>query len=425
MSNVKKILPLCLFFVLPCFSAERALLDALVDKGVLTPAERSEIAKEMSAPIVSHPEKAKSVKLSGRFQIQYESMETEGISGPMKGLSTSGQTFLVRRMFLHAAAELGGGWSSLVSLDLARGDEYHYLIDTYVQKKIDTDFLSGNLDLGYKKVYFLCEENMSSFRIYALEWSMVTSYWSGGYNNRRLGIGGRNVGVFWFGDVKQVKGLSYAFQITNAYQDNPTGAEFDYLSSHNDFNYWGNVAYAFSPLEGLNINLVLNLQYSPAANHNMGVGPYGSVMSINPYIKLKYGGLSMYAEYVASQVEYGARRGNSYVDASPYGVNFSVEYLFDIGEWGKIGPVFRYSWLDTGGRGVAPSDGNRHAENLPNDQLYNNGQSFYAGLTWQISEGVVFRAGYQINQYSGTPENRDANHCANSSSVRAQMQVWF
>ena len=231
---------LAAFSISVSHASDKAMLDAFVAKGLLTPQEASVLAKE-SAEVVRSVESTKSLKLSARFQLQYEWIDAESYN-PFRDYACS-QGFIVRRFFIQADADLGGAWDARVSVDMARSRMNSILTDTYVSKKIDA--LDGRIFLGYMKPGFSVEDMFSSFGLNAIERSAATMYWTGAANNRRLGVGNRYMGVRWNGDIGG--GLSYMLAITNAYQLSPTELdELSYQYTDNHFAYWASVHYKTS-----------------------------------------------------------------------------------------------------------------------------------------------------------------------------------
>ena len=162
--------------------------------------------------------------------------------------------------------------------------------------------------------------------------------------------------------------------------------------------------------------------YSSGANYNMGRTNSASIYSINPYYSGNWRNLYFWGDYMASGVADGRKVGTGYAQANPYGVNFSIEYRFDIGECGKIAPTFRYSWVDTGGRGLRISDAQRQATN--SGTTYNNAQDFYIGVNWYLrGDDLKIQLGYTYVQYSGVPSDKHSDSFADSSSVRLQFQM--
>lgn len=398
---------------------DKATLDLLVSKGVITKEEASKLSKG-NVKIVAKDKNVKGIKITGRVQTQYENINVEGFGAAGTSHAASKNDFIMRRLFLGAEANLGSGWSGTVVADFGRsGDDKNYLENAYITKAIDWELLHGKLDIGYKKVNFGFEENTSASKLLSVERSLATRYWTEGNNGRRLGFGARHTGIFWNGKIDEIKGLEYGAAVTSPYNDNPTEIP---SSADNTLAYWANVAYSGSIEEDISFKIGVNFGYSPDTTSTNVSG--GSVWGLNPYVTANLYGFNIWGEFLISGIENGDITRTE--DATPMGVNVGIEYRFDIGEWGKIGPTVRYSWLDTDGRGVSVSDGIRNANNAPGYSSFYAAQSVYAGVNWYImDDSVKFQLGYEWAQFNGTPSNKSASNFAESNTVRAQMQILF
>lgn len=399
---------------------DKAMLDMLVEKGVLTRTEASELSREQARVVFSR-ESSEWVKLSSRFQLQYAYTDSHMLSNDMDAhSSTTG--FLVRRMFLQADAKIKGGFDVRLSVELARDEIKSVLTDTYIAKDFDCEYIKGRLCAGYMKPRFGHEDVMSSFSLYTIESTVATMYWTGDANGRRLGVGNRYAGVFWFGEVPQVKGWKYWTSVTNSYQLSPNNYLIEYNNINNNLAYWFGSSY---DIKGEDFLLTLGFYsgYSSTANKKLGEEPFASIYSFNPFYAGNYKNLYFWGEFIVSGVADGKKNASGdWVQANPYGINFCVEYRFDIGDLGKLGTAFSYSWLDTGGRGVSTRDGVRLSKDIGG--TYNNAQGFDASLNWYLrGDDLKFQLGFEYVQYSGTPENRHANHVAESLAVRTQLQI--
>lgn len=399
---------------------DKAMLDMLVEKGILTRSEASELSREQ-ARVVFSSEQSEWVKLSSRFQLQYAYTDSRMLSsGRYEHASTTG--FIARRMFLQADAKLKGGFDVRLSVELARDEIKSVLTDTYIAKDFEFEYLKGRLCAGYMKPRFAHEDVMSSFSLYTVERTVATMYWTGEANGRRLGIGNLYAGVFWFGEVPQAKGLKYWASVTNSYQLSPNNYLIEYNNINNNLAYWFGSSY---DIKGEDFLLTVGFYsgYSSTANKKMGEEPFASIYSFNPFYAGNYKDFYFWGEFIVSGVADGKKNSaGDWVQANPYGINFCVEYRFDIGDLGKLGAAFSYSWLDTGGRGISTRDGVRLSENIGG--TYNNAQGFNACLNWYLrGDDLKFQLGFEYVQYSGTPENRHANHVAESLAVRTQFQI--
>ena len=103
------------------YGQDKATLDLLVSKGVITRQEADAVSKK--SVMVSPKEKTtKSVKLIGRVQTQYENITTDETVGGVKNELGTKSDFLMRRIFLGMNADLGSGWSATVIADFCRSD---------------------------------------------------------------------------------------------------------------------------------------------------------------------------------------------------------------------------------------------------------------------------------------------------------------
>ncbi len=395
---------------------DKTTLDLLVSKGVITRAEADKIGKS-SVAITPKEKTTKSIKLIGRVQTQYENINVDEYSaGTSKSLAAKND-FIMRRMFLGMDASLGSGWSALVIADLARSSD-GYLEYAYITKKLDYEFIKGAADFGYKKITFAYEEYMSASKLLTVERSLATRYFSEGNNGRRLGLAGRHTGVYWNGKVDCIDGLGYGVSITNSYNNNPTSIP---EGADNALMYAANVSYS-TKIDNFSIKAGVNFAYTNGMNVAGTAGTsHQAVYGVNPYVALSAFGLDIWSDFLLAQVENGK---NGYTqDAMPMGVNIAAEYKFDIGEFGKLAPAVRYSWIDTDGRGIKMSDGVRNANA---STTYNAGQSVYVGLNWYImGNDLKFQIGYEWAQLNGSANNRHLAQHSDANAVRAQMQVLF
>ena len=407
-----------------CLATDRAILDSLVEKGILTQTEASEIAKSMVSQVSVLRPTTQAIALSLRSQFQGEWVNSSAKTGANAPQEESDIGIVARRVYIQVDSDVGAGWKARFSADIAGSKLYSFLNDNYLAKDFDGEYLNGNLTIGHMKPGMCVESMKSSFSLNAIERSAVTRYWTVSANGTLLGIGDRYVGVRWLGNVKQVKGLSYNLAITNAFHLNPHKADaLDYNFKNNSPAYWFGLHYELER-ETAKIKFGVYSMYSESANQNMGLTDSSSVYTINPYYTGNWGKLYFWGDFITSGVADGKKVGASTVQANPYGINFSLEYRFDIQDYGELAPTFRYSWLDTGGRGVAISDIQRHSTSF--GDLYNNAQDFYIGLNWYLrGDDLKVQLGFSYIQYSGSPDNKHSGDFAESSALRTQFQIKF
>ena len=397
-------------------ASEKSALDGYAECGILTPQEAAEISKSVAAVEPGRPE-TKKLRFSSRLQLQYEWTDSSMVSGYSGSAGRSdSSSFLARRVFLQADADLGGGWKAQFGVDLARSQANSFLIDNYVAKSIEGEYVDGTLYLGYMKPQFIYEEVMPSFNLNAIERSPATMFWSGAASATRMGVG-----VRWNGNVRQIPGLAYVLSVTNSYQLSPEdGRGPSSKLIDNSLAYWFSASYSLKGKEDpWKLKIGAYTMYSSSANRDNN----SAIYSVNPYVAGSWGDLSFWAEYIGSVVADGRMSAEGTREqCSPYGVNFCAEYLFDAGDFGKAGPVFRYCWLDTGGRGIRISDAVRHAPNVGGS--YGTVQDFYAGVNWYLrGNDLKIQFGYEYSQFSGPVAGAGAPHCAEAHAARVQFQM--
>lgn len=394
---------------------DKATLDLLVSKGVITQGEADKISKD-SVKISPKEKTTKSIKLSGNLQFQYENIGVKEFDSDSSNHLTSQNNFIARRLFLGVEADLGAGWSANIVTDFANTKTY--INNAFISKKVDWNFLQGKLDIGYAKVNFGFEENTSAAKLLTIERSLTTTYFTDGSNGRKLGFGARHTGVFWNGKVDQVEGLTYGFAIANSYNNSPTTLA---TGGDNTLSYWANIAYA-RKVADVDLKAGLNFGYTNGTNVSTDAAPvHSSIYGFNPYITAKFYGFYLWSDFFYSGVDNG--RLNYTGTANPLGLNVGVEYRFDIGDLGQLGPTVRYSWLDTDGRGIKTSDGIRNASA---NSTYDAAQSVYIGANWYLSgDAIKFQLGYEWAQFNGAQSGKTAATIADANAVRAQVQVLF
>ncbi len=367
---------------------DKATLDLLVSKGLITAEDAAGVAKS-SAVVVNAKDKAvKKVTLTGRIQAQYMASETSWDS-----TSKTENGFYLRRIYLGMAADLGAGWKGSVVVNFADGAA---LDSATISKKVES--LNGTLSVGYQKVNFGYEENTSSSALMTVERSTATRYFNeGASSSKALGFGAKHTGIFWKGDIDAIEGLSYSASLVNSNQG---------VSDTTDFSYWASVAYA-KKFDSVSFKAGLNFGYTSQFEYNTD----STMLGINPYIAANIAGLDIWGELLYGDVD---QTGNS-----PFGVNIAAEYKFDIGEWGQIAPAIRYSYLDTDGMGV----GTNTMKNVDSSNTYDSTQSFYVGVNWYIvGNSVKLSAGYEYAKfYDATNGAGDAD----VSVFRTQLQLLF
>jgi phosphate-selective porin len=404
----------------------QALINALIKKGILTDQEAkqitAEVSKDQSAQDVETSGDAyiKKLVITGRFQTQYVGLGTEISGTSVNPVST--EHFLLRRIYIGAAASFGDGFSGVVNYDLANSS----FDKAYIEWKQSPLFI---VQAGFNKAAFGYEELTSSGNLRAIERSPITRYIDEPNNGRRLGassyrtglfVGGSQSGFFYNVAVTNPERNEYSGDGTNTVilVNNQGGVGSTGTAATNKFAYYGTVGYGNSFADGA-VKGSYKFGYETGFLPDQG-GPAATIgtgrnITLNgAFGDVTVGGFNLQAEYEQAKDDSGISNGH---DATPSGYWIQPAY--------KLTPqwegVVRYSYVDSDGRGVALSDGIRSA---PSGGTMNKMDEWYFGFNWYLKgNDVKLQAGYIHGESDDTITGKPAK--AKTDGIRSQVQVNF
>ena len=287
--------------VIAANAQDKALLETLVKKGMLTQQEAAQIAKD-SVAVTPATKSTKSIKIFGGGQGWYSWGKNSVKAGTGSFDQQSG--FTLRYVKLGIEADVGGGWSAEVVTDFGtEGASKNYLDKVVASKKIDLDYLNGTLQLGLRKVNMGYEQNMDDFGQYAVERSVATYFFTR-YEGKNFGS--RTVGVFWDGNITQVDGLYYGAAVTSGVSEGGVENFITDAQNSSALSFWVNAGYknvADIKGETLSYDLGINFGYAPQGSTSLAYTQKGSVWGINPYATINWRGLTLIGEFFLQQVE--------------------------------------------------------------------------------------------------------------------------
>ncbi len=423
-----KIVFLAVFvFSAQVFATDNELLDSLVERGVLTSEEAKNIKKQ-SAEVVVVRSDAKEMSLFARLQMQYLAISADdGITSETK------EGFHIRRVYVGVKYKINSAWDGITTIDMLNGtSDEHKLTTTYVRRKIDTNFYTGDFRFGLDADNFGLEDMTSSTRLLTIERSIVTRFFScdtpeigkypyAGYG--ALKFGADSLGLYTSGYFFDNKKVLYGASITN-----PESYTIEFPSENRTIPaFWFNVRY-------VDKMSIFGNEYSYEIGSYSGYSPQGSVVlnepkkyglvyGFNPFLKITDNTFTSYADFMFASVEYGRPDGS---DCCPFGVNISAEYKLPF-VVGQIAPIMRFSYLDTDGRGARLSESVRKSPALYDDfrQYYDKAVSFYFGFNWYIQNcDVRLQLAYERSAFWGEVFNNNAER-AKSDAIRMQLQLLF
>jgi phosphate-selective porin len=392
----------------------KALIDALVKKGVLTQDEAEKIAadvkkSEASMDVATSGSKyLKKLTISGRFQVQYAGFGAS-IDGAADPVYTS--HFLLRRMYLGAKADMANGWSGTLNYDFANAS-----FDAAFIEWKQSDALA--VDLGFRKVPIGLEEwGTSSGSLKAIERSPATRYFVESNNGRRLGAGSYRLGAY-AGGTQGI--LFYNVAITNPERDefsslngnSDPGVQGSGSAATNSMAYWANAGIA-NKFAGGTYKFGASAGFLPDQGGTvLGKGDDLKVYSV--YGVVTAGPWDVEGEYFWSQNEHGVSATRD-ADAKAYWIQPAFKLTPD------LEAVVRYSFVDSDHRGVNISDGIRSA---PSGGTMDKMEEWYAGLNWYLNgNDTKFQIGYIHGDSKDKVTGGSAN--ATTDGVRSQIQVNF
>jgi len=486
-SKILKVLSIfagfAMFGVLTAHAQDKATLDLLVKKGVISQADADGVAKSAATPtVVPRMANVQKIQIEGLIQAQYDDLAASDKAVPSNPPATNQLYF--RRVMLGAKADLGNDWGGEIMMDFAaiqiadqpksglspqafpttasttggqQGIQYisQNMFDKIAITKQAPGY--GQFEVGYDKTNFIQEEMTPTAALPAIERSIATRYFDEYYGSPtayRLAFAQRRTGLFWNGTVSQIPGLYYSAALTNGIQSQ---INFTNVGGMNKIGAWAGAGYKGKSDDlGLTYDFGVNVGYSGdgnSQNHIASSSTAGGTAQnaqsndtygYNPYLKLGYGDFSLLTEFFQSVYQNGRSTvpftstllttPGTTSTAAPYGLNIIPVYKINQ-DWDIDG---RLTYLSTNGRGT---DQNGVLWNAPNDNsgsissatghvtvgqygpLFDNAYSVYLGFNWMVSPGVRFSAGVERAYFTGRQTYTAVDGTSNFSGPSTAMNL--
>jgi len=360
-----------------------ALLDLLVEKGVLTDTEATSVAAELKEENkgVSFSSKGKeTVKLrfNGRLQFQYDALDAENEVGD----KPSTNHFYFRRLRFGAKATHENGLYAETVFDFA-GDDLS--INKALAGYEYSDAL--NASFGYNKVPFGFQETTSSSKIKTIERSAANRFFADD-----IDFSGKHAGLFAKGDLGG--GLSYSAALVNSAQGEGSklmGAS----NASNDLAYFGR-------LQWKNDGLTIGVDGGHQSNSDKVAG--NDVTAFTGYVNYKFEGLDLLGEYFSGDL------GNQ-GDVDGYALRAAYKM-------GKFEPVVRYSHVKADTFQINTHELIRRAPSVKVDGADAEIDSYYVGVNYYHNKAVSLMLGYEIADAEDSAGNTN-----DVDGLRARVQV--
>lgn len=383
------------------FAQDKATLDLLVKKGLITAEERAktldEAAKARSASglnkIFVKEDATKRLTFSGRIQTQYESISgTTTANNGTESTAIDLNNGFMRRLYLGFKVDMGEGISAELVNNFA---------DNTLDKAIFTaENTYGTFVLGYQKVQWGLEENTSSSKLLTIERSASNRYWNESAASTsslgRLGFGARHTGLHYANKyaVDAAQTLEYGAAIVNAAQGQAN-------NSGNDIGTYANLIYTYKVTDtnkhslGINWGSARDCRVAAGTSLSSGINS-ATISGFNPYIKSQFDNLIVQAELIKTTNEAVTGSHPNAVERKPEGYTILAAYKFTE----QLEGVARYSQLDTDGAGATFGGLYRDGSNVSG--VYNKFDSFYLGVNYYfVDHNAKVMLGYEKGKASG------------------------
>ncbi|MEO7702702.1 MAG: porin [Opitutus sp.] len=393
----------------------KAIIDALVKKGILTNDEAAKIATE-----VKNAESAASVSTGGskfirkmalqaRLQSQFVNLDTTIAGAAAQPAATN--HFLIRRLYLGVKPEFTENWSGNFNYDFANlGFDAAYI--EWKQSPLLV------VDAGLRKVPFGYDETTSSGALRAIERSPTTRYFVESNNGRRLGAGSYHVGLF-------AGGMSHGFFYSGAVT-NPEREEFSTGDStsnatpgvntvgskaNNNFAVWSQLGYGGQIGK---VSFKVGFEGGLVRDQGGKVPGAGDDLRVySAFADAQIGALNVQGAWLGAANEHGVSVTQN---ANPRGFWIMPSYKL-----GRIEGVVRYSYIDTDHRGIDLSDGIRSA---PSGGTMNKLSELFFGANCYLNgNDTKLQIGYVRAESKETVTGASAK--ASTEGIRSQMQINF
>ena len=396
---------------------DKATLDLLVKKGVITAEERSKAiedgAKARSSSGINKvfvkEDATKRFTIGGYFQAQYQSFDySQSTATGVNATAPIQNGFLMRRLYLEILADVGNGISGNLVLDTS-GNTASSASSWLDRAMVSHSSEIGTFDLGYRKVTWGYEESTvsslfkaSSGKLSTVERGITNRYWAEGENGaanrsdgRRLGFAAHHTGLH-YNSVVNPQGFEYGASIVNAAQ-----GRFIEGTTTNDLAYYANIVW--------NNKVSDNEAYSVGVNWGSSrylaattapVNTLATIEGYNPFLMAKYFNWTFQGEYMSTKVSSSkdAVANTDDFNHTPTGYNAMVVYKINDNWEG----VARLTTLDTDKRGQKISDGERGfaaaaTAATGTGSLYNKSDAIYLGVNYYFNLEAL---GQKVNGYN-------------------------
>ena len=410
-------------------------LDALSETGVISKMDADAVKKESSSIELLLPQAEPQLRTFLILQNRY----TYAQHTYCNAANSSQSRFDIRRLIPVFIANPTENTSVFVAVYLPSDMPINSAFATF---NFESEYVCGTFKAGFLGPNFSMEEPDSCTNLYTPDRNILCLYFGGGDGGidgyrktaygTSLGFSGSHPGIYFDGYLPTHKEYVYQLGFSNSKNDALT------IRRDNGVIVWLMLGYE-KKFEDFSVKFGSNFGYSTKSVSAIAGGASlpseivdcGDLYGIDPYFRLATEKFTLQLEYMMAKVQYGKTKSDlipTYTTSSgyadPHGFSVMVAYkLFDLGKLGKLEPIFRYTYLNTDGKGVRECD---VAYKSPNaGGLFNKAHAYYAGINWYIrGRYLKYAMGIEHLDFQDSPMGLDKGS-ASSDIVIGQLQVMF
>jgi len=394
-----------------------ALLDLLVQKGVLTDTEASDVAAELKEEkptfVTAKGKAVTDLKLTGRLHFQYDSISNDGDDSTVDG-------FYFRRLYFGAEAKFFNNYYGTLIANYEDDDGDIGIDKAIVGWKYDP---RANFEAGYTKVPFGYYETSSSSRIKTVERSIANRYFVEGDG---LAFGGRHTGLFASGDLGAGFEYEAALVQSTASNDRNDSREGDDrgLGAFARLQWTSEKTDAGQFMVGADLGMMQdgNRQLNSDDPTNPLVTSEDSdLIAYGIHGEYRLGRFLLTAEALATTVD-NVVMGTDEEDIDVFGFTLTPSYQIN----DKWEVVAAYSYIDTGGADLLDVDNLVRRSNVSGNftnrtGFYSEGTSYYIGFNYYIvGNDLKLTGGYEFADFEDTNGNE-----VKVDAFRLRLQALF
>ena len=288
-----------------------ALLDLLVEKGVLTDTEATSVAAELKEdqPVFVGVKggAVESIKLTGRLHFQYDNFDNDDDSVENR------DRFSFRRIYLGAEAKLFDDYYGKLIMNFGGDDDSASVDKAVVGWKYDK---LANFEAGYTKVPFGYYESTSSSKIKTVERSIANRLFIEGDG---LAFGGRQTGLFAKGDLGA--GFSYKAAVVSAQPSNSRNDDTPKSGEQDGYGGFARVQWKSDKTD--NGQLLVGADLGYMQDGSLNANGDGDLVAYGLHANYSIGDFNLSAEGLFGSVEDNAKSGS---DSDVFGLTIQPSY---------------------------------------------------------------------------------------------------